>query len=131
MMNNDLGRIVLAKNIRINGKKVAKRECLVIASEQDKYYMLAFVTDEKATPYDYDANGTIKGKKISLDNLIIVNKEEVENSEHSIEFKEYAITLLKLNNHQLSSGQYPYPFRLIKENIQGQIMDNMEKMLRK
>ena len=123
--------ITKAKNININGRKVAKRECLVVSTDQNKYYMLAFVTDKNATQFDYDANGLIKGKKISLDNLVIVNKDEVEPSKYNIEFKEYATTLLKLNNHSLSSGNCPFKFRVIKASIQGQLMDNTEKMLSK
>ena len=45
-MNEDLGKIVVAKNIKINDKRVAKRECLIVAEDQNKYYMLAFVTDK-------------------------------------------------------------------------------------
>lgn len=130
-MDSDLGKIVLAKNIKINDKKVAKRECLIIAKEQDKYFMLAFVDEKNATHYDYDVNGAVEGKKVSFDSLIIAGKEKTNDVICNLELSEYYTTLVKLNNYKLLTGGYQYSFRLIKENVQRQIMDNMQKMLRK
>lgn len=128
---SDLGKVVLAKNIKINGRRVSGRECLIISEDQDKYYMLVFVDKRYANESDYEACDIIPNKKVSVSKLAVMTKDIPKEIIADMDTKNYFTTLTKLNNYQLSAGNYNYPFYSLKESIQGQLVENIQKIIKK
>lgn len=123
-----LGNIVLIQNIKINGKKVRNQKCVIIAEDYGKCFMLPVSSTNEVNKYDHIK---LKDNFISLDKLIIIEDDKSKNILDRLDENEYMRLLYNLNNYQLIKGNYPGSFFSIKNNIQKQIIEFNDKMIKR